>query len=48
MLIQKVNPILDSLTVHAIKFFKDKLKPKKIYKKPNEKEKIALIILLKN
>ena len=33
------NPILDSLTKHAIKFFKDKLKPKKIYKKPNEKEK---------
>ena len=36
------NPVLDSLTVHAIKFFKDKLKPKKNYKKPNEKEKIAL------
>ena len=36
------NPILDSLTKHAIKFFKDKLKPKKIYKKPNEKEKSAL------
>jgi len=33
---------LDSLTKHAIKFFKDKLKPKKIYKKPNEKEKKAL------
>ena len=38
----KSNPILDSLTVHAIKFFKDKLKPNKIYKKPNEKEKKAL------
>ena len=36
------NPVLDSLTVHAIKFFKDKLKPKKNYKKPDEKEKIAL------
>ncbi len=36
------NPILDSLTKHAIKFFKDKLKPKKKYKKPNEKEKKAL------
>ena len=36
------NPILDSLTKHAIEFFKDKLKPKKIYKKPNEKEKNAL------
>ena len=39
------NPILDSLTVHAIKFFKDKLKPNKIYKKPNEAEKKALINL---
>ena len=36
------NPVLDSLTAHAIKFFKDKLKPKKNYKKPDEKEKIAL------
>ena len=38
----KSNPILDSLTEHAIKFFKDKLKPKKIYKKPDEQEKKAL------
>ena len=38
----KSNPILDSLTEHAIKFFKDKLKPKKVYKKPNEQEKKAL------
>ena len=36
------NPILDKLTGHAIKFFKDKLKPNKIYKKPNEQEKKAL------
>ena len=35
----KSNPILDRLTEHAIKFFKDKLKPKKIYKKPNDQEK---------
>ena len=41
------NPILDSLTKHAIKFFKDKLKPKKVYKKPNEKEKKALTKLVK-
>ncbi len=41
----KSNPILDSLTEHAIKFFKDKLKPNKIYKKPNEQEKKALIKL---
>ncbi len=40
------NPILDSLTKHAIKFFKDKLKPKKVYKKPNEKEKRALTKLI--
>ena len=38
----KSNPILDSLTEYAIKFFKDKLKPKKVYKKPNEQEKKAL------
>ncbi len=39
------NPILDKLTGHAIKFFKDKLKPNKIYKKPNEQEKKALLNL---
>ncbi len=38
----KNNPILDSLTEYAIKFFKDKLKPKKKYRKPNELEKKAL------
>ena len=38
----KSNPILDSLTEYAIKFFKDNLKPKKVYKKPNEQEKKAL------
>ena len=36
------NQILDSLTENAIKFFKDKLKPNKIYKKPSEQEKKAL------
>ena len=36
---EKSNPILDSLTEHAIKFFKDKLKPNKVYKKPSEQEK---------
>ena len=44
----KKNPILDHLTECAIKFFKDKLKPNKIYKKPNEKEKKALINLAEN
>ncbi len=38
----KSNPILDSLTEHAIKFFKDKLKPRKIYKKPSDQERKAL------
>ena len=42
---EKSNPILDGLTSHAIKFFKDKLQPNKIYKKPNEQEKRALINL---
>ena len=41
----KINPILDNLTVYAIKFFRDKLKPKKIYKKPNIQEKKALLNL---
>ena len=36
------NPILDNLTENAIKFFKNKLKPKKVYKKPNVSEKQAL------
>ena len=39
------NPILDNLTEYAIKFFEDKLKPKKIYKKPNKDEKEALLKL---
>ena len=38
----KKNPILDHLTECAIKFFKDKLKPNKIYKKPSDQEKNAL------
>ena len=42
---EKSNPILDGLTGHAIKFFKDKLQPNKIYKKPNEQEKKALVNL---
>ena len=42
------NPILDSLTEHAIKFFKDKLKPNKVYKKPSEQEKKALTNLASN
>ena len=36
------NPILDRLTEHAIKFFKDKLKPKKSTKNQVTKKKRAL------
>ena len=39
------SPILDDLTDYAIRFFKDKLKPKKKYKKPDDKEKKALLNL---
>ena len=34
--------ILDGLTQFAINYFKDKVEPKKNFKKPNEKEKTAL------
>ncbi len=36
------NPILNALTSYAVKFFNEKLKPKKIYKKPDVQEKKAL------
>ena len=39
------HPILDSLIEYALKYFKDIVQPKKKYKKPNEKEKKALIDL---
>ncbi len=42
----EINPknfkIFDSLIDRAIKYFKDKLEPSKVYKKPNLKEKKAL------
>ena len=38
----KDHPILDSLTEYAINYFNDKVEPKKNFKKPNSKEKIAL------
>jgi len=41
------HPILDSLVDYAIKYFMDVLKPKKKYRKPNEKEKKALKDLVK-
>jgi len=35
-------PILDSLIVYALKYFNEVVKPKKKYRKPNEREKKAL------
>ena len=40
-------PILDSLVKYALKYFTDIVKPKKRYRKPNEKEKKALQDLVK-
>ncbi len=41
------HPILDSLVKYALKYFEDIVKPKKKYRKPNEKEKKALKDLVK-
>ena len=41
------HPILDSLIEYALKYFADIVKPKKKYRKPNEKEKKALQDLVK-
>ena len=38
----KDHKILDSLTEYAINYFKDKVEPKKKFKKPNSQEKKAL------
>tara|TARA_Y100000768_G_scaffold383499_1_gene365765 strand:+ start:89 stop:1651 length:1563 start_codon:yes stop_codon:yes gene_type:complete len=40
------NIILDQLTNYAINYFKDKLEPKKNYKKPDQNEKKALTALI--
>ena len=40
------NIILDRLTNYAINYFKDKLEPKKKYKKPDQNEKKALTALV--
>ncbi len=40
------HPILDSLTIYALKYFADIVKPKKKYRKANEKEKKALLDLV--
>ena len=39
--------ILDGLTNYALNYFKDKVEPKKKFKQPNSKEKIALKNLTK-
>jgi lysyl-tRNA synthetase class 1 len=41
-------PIFDSLVSYAIKYFNDVIKSQKNYKKPNQEEKIALEVLVKN
>jgi len=41
------HPILDSLVGYAIKYFEDVVKPNKKYRKPNDKEKKALLDLVK-
>ena len=41
------HPILDNLVEYALKYFEDIVKPKKKYRKPNEKEKKALQDLIK-
>ena len=42
------HPIFDKLIEYAIKYFNDVIKTKKIYKTPNEKEKVALKALIKS
>ena len=41
------HPIFDKLVQYAIQYFNDVVSLKKIYKKPNDKEKIALEALIK-
>ena len=41
------HPILDSLVQYALKYFNEIVKPKKKYRKPNSKEKMALQDLVK-
>ena len=44
---EKNYPIFDNLIGYAIRYFNDVIKLKKNYKKPNEKEKNALLALIK-
>ena len=43
---QSNQTIFDNLIKYAIKYFNDVIKSKKVYKKPNEKEKVALNALV--
>ena len=45
---KKDYPIFDGLVGYAIKYFNDVIKSKKKYKTPNENEKLALKMLIKN
>ena len=44
---EKEHPIFDNLVGYAIKYFNDVIKAQKKYKKPNNKEKLALESLIK-
>ena len=46
-ILEKDYPIFDKLVGYAIKYFNDVIKIKKKYKKPNNKEKLALEALVK-
>jgi lysyl-tRNA synthetase class 1 len=45
---EKDHPIFDNLVGYAIKYFKDVIKLKKKYKKPNKEEKLALEALVQS
>ena len=44
---EKEHPIFDGLVSYAIKYFNDVIKSKKVYKLPNQNEKLALEALIK-
>ena len=46
-IVEKNFPVFDKLVEYAIKYFNEVVKQKKIYKKPNENEKKALLQLVK-
>ena len=46
-ILEKNHPIFDKLINYAIKYFNDVIKLNKVYKKPNNSEKVALEALIK-